>query len=90
MTRDQKVLGSNPGWVAAVWPCGHMPVQNCLLDAPKRPLGIWRKSRGLSPGSWFLSVADMSITVMKGTLSKKLKLFLPLVQKSVHFQEVSH
>ena len=66
VTRDQKVQGSNPVWVAAVWTntsgslfmgCLHINgLVVCTLESVK-------KSRGLYPGSGFLSVADMSMTV---------------------------
>ena len=74
VTRDQKVPGSNPVWIGC---CGVvMPnwfnkrlvvcktVYGCVHL--KDPLESVEKSRGLSPGSGFLSVADMSITVTKG------------------------
>ena len=79
VTRDQKVPGSNPVWVGC---CGVDIYQWCLTGLTKAwwcvcitvcgcvhlkdPLESVEKSRGLSPGSGFLSVADMSITVTKG------------------------
>ena len=38
----------------------------------KYPLESVEKSRGLSPGSGFLSVADMSITVTKGDVKTSI------------------
>ena len=64
------------GWL--LW-CGHIPVVPNWFNKGlvvcitvygcvhlKDPLESIEKSRGLSPGSGFLSVADMSITVTKG------------------------
>ena len=48
-----------PNWlVVCITVCGCVHL--------KDPLESVEKSRGLSPGSGFLSVADMSITVTKG------------------------
>ena len=74
VTRDQKVPGSNPVWVGC---CGVdiyqwfnkglvVCITVCGCVHLKDPLESVEKSRGLSPGSGFLSVADMSITVTKG------------------------
>ena len=78
VTPDQKVPGSNPEWVGC---CGVDIYQWCLTGFNKGlvmcitvcgyvhlkdRLESVEKSRGLSPGSGFLSVADMSITVTKG------------------------
>ena len=79
VTRDQKVSDSNPVWVGC---CGvdiYIPVVPNWFNKGlvvritvygcvhlKDPLESVEKSRGLSPGSGFLSVADMSITVTKG------------------------
>ena len=74
VTRDQEVPGSNPVWVG----CGGVDIYHwfnkglvvcitvCGCVHLKDPLESVEKSRGLSPGSGFLSVADMSITVTKG------------------------
>ena len=64
------------GWLLR---CGHIPVVPnwsnkdlvvcitvCGCVHLKDPLQSVEKSRGLSPGSGFLSVADISITVTKG------------------------
>ena len=44
--------------------CKKLPVVACTLGV--HPLESIDNIRGLSPGSGFLSVADMSITVLKG------------------------
>ena len=50
---------------------GLLGVQNSLwLRAPKRSLGVFRKSRALCPSSGFLSVADMSLNVTKGDVKQ--------------------
>ena len=78
VTHDQKVPGLNPVWVGC---CGLDIYQLCQTGLTKAwwcaqtvygcvhlkdPLESVEKSRGLSPGSRFLSVADMSVTVTKG------------------------
>ena len=83
--RDQKVPGSNPVWVGWLLRCGHIPVVPnwfnkglvvcvtvCGCVHLKDPLESVEKSRGSSPGSGFLYVADMSITVTKGDVKLQL------------------
>ena len=84
VTHDQEVPGSNPVCVGC---CGVDIYQWCLTGLTKArwcakllfgcthlkdPLESVEKSRGLSPGSGFLSVADMSVTVTKGDVKTSI------------------
>ena len=66
----------NKGLVVCITVCGCVHL--------KDPLESVEKSRGSSPGSGFLSVADMSITVTKGDVKTSIN-HKPLGIKLVRF-----
>ena len=79
VTRDQKVPGLNPVLVGCCGVDTYKPFRHhwfnigmvvrktvCGCVHLKYPLESVEKSRGLSPGSGFLSVTVLSVTVKKG------------------------